>query len=97
MKDLSKWTCPIGLVVAFAASPAAALPRSDLPRAEDMWQGLRGEPGSGAAREPGSGDPARLTTPPSRQAQNPEDAAALAAMETITARYRNAARISAHT
>ncbi len=102
MKDRSPRTCPLGQaaivgIALLTATPAAALPRSDLPRAEDMWQGLRGEPGSGAARDPVQGDAARLSMPPPRQPRSPEDAAAIAAMEQITARYRNAARISAHT
>src|SRR5688500_490811 len=93
-------TCPKGLLAILLAWPAtaSALPRTDLPRAENMWEGLRGEPGSGAAREPtGSSDPSRLAAPRPLQAKDPEDAAGVAALEQIVARYRNAARISAHT
>ena len=79
-------------------TPAAALPRSELPRAGDAFQGLLGEPGSGAPREPtGRADAGRLATPRPLQARTPEETAALAAMEQILARYRNAARIGGHT
>ncbi len=92
-----KKTCLFGLAL-LLPSPAAALPRSELPRAEDLWEGLRGEPGSGAAREPtGSSDTTRLVAPRPLQAQTAEDTAALAVLEQITARYRNAARVSANT
>ena len=95
-----KGTCPKVLLAALLLAPTTveALPRTELPRAETMWEGLRGEPGSGAPREPtGSADPTRLTAPRPLQAQSPEDVAGIAALEQITARYRNAARIGAHT
>lgn len=98
MRDMYKRTCLFGLVALLAPIPASALPRTELPRAEDLWEGLRGEPGSGAAREPtGRSDTTRLVAPRPLQAQTPEDAAALAVLEQITARYRNAARVSANT
>jgi tetratricopeptide (TPR) repeat protein len=88
----------LGLQLALTATPAAALPRSELPRASDSFRGLLGEPGSGAAREPtGRSDAARLAAPRPLQARDPADAAALATLEAILARYRNAARIGAHT
>ncbi len=87
----------LALCCAVPAS-AAALPRSRLPSAAEEWQGLRGEPGSGQAREPdGPSDPGQLTVPTPLQPASAEDQAALAAFEEIAARYRNAARVSAHT
>ncbi len=97
MKDMLQKTCLFGLALLLPSS-AVALPRSELPRAEDLWEGLRGEPGSGAAREPtGSSDTTRLVAPRPLQAETAEDTAALAALEQIGARYRNAARVSANT
>ncbi|MBL9102901.1 MAG: tetratricopeptide repeat protein [Myxococcales bacterium] len=76
-----------------SAAPRDALPKGSLPKASDAWQGFAGEPGSGAPREPtGRGDPRRLGTPEPRKARSPEEEAGLATMETILARYRNAAR-----
>lgn len=88
----------LGLQLALTSTPASALPRSELPSASDSFRGLLGEPGSGSPREPsGRNDPTRLAAPKPRQARDPADAAGLATMEAILARYRNAARIGAHT
>lgn len=88
----------LALLGLLAARPAAALPRAELPGAGDSFRGLRGEPGSGNPRDPtGRADAARLAAPKARQVRDPADAAGLATLESILARYRNAARISAHT
>ena len=79
------------------AAPDDAKPKATLPGALD-WQGLAGEPGSGLAREPtGRSDASRLTAPEARRARTPEEMQALAAMEMILARYRNAAKASTDT
>ena len=39
----------LGLLLALTSTPAAALPRSELPGASDSFRGLLGEPGSGSA------------------------------------------------
>lgn len=98
MRDMYKQTCLFGLVAVLLPAPASALPRGELPRAEQLLDAWPGEPGSGVPREPtGRSDAARLVAPRPLQAQTPEDAAALATLEQITARYRNAARVSANT
>jgi tetratricopeptide (TPR) repeat protein len=101
---LSLRTCLFGLalslsVEAAASSPAqVAGPRPSLPRAGEAWQGLLGEPGSGAERPPtGRVDASKLAAPAGRRARTPAEVEGLAAMELLLARYRNAARVSADT
>lgn len=97
MKDMFKKTCLFALLTALAPRPAAALPRSELPPPSD-WQGLLGEPGSGAARPPtGSSDRGRLSVPPARLPKTSDDDKALQTVEQILARYRRAAGIAADT
>jgi TolA-binding protein len=80
------------------AAPDDARPSGKLPSAADLWQGWAGEPGSGLARDPtGRVDPARLKAPEPRRARTPEEAAGIATMEEILARYRNAAKASVDT
>lgn len=79
------------------ATPAAALPRGELPPPSG-WAGILGEPGSGAAREPtGAVDRRALSVPPARLPKTAEDDKALADLETIFARYRRAAAVAADT
>ncbi|WAS95430.1 tetratricopeptide repeat protein [Nannocystis punicea] len=79
------------------ATPAAALPRGELPPPSG-WQGVLGEPGSGVAREPtGAVDRRALSVPPARLPKTAEDDKALADLELIFARYRRATAVAADT
>src|SRR5690606_26413753 len=97
--SLRAWLlAPVAWAMSLATPGAAsALPRGELPPPSG-WEGLRGEPGSGSAREPtGAPDRRALSVPPARRPKSAEDDKALAELEHIFARYRRAAHVAADT